>query len=115
MLGDGYWTSITRARITRRGALAAGALSAASVSLSLAGCGSGSSRSSGSQESATSKLYKPVDTTALAKAGGVFKDFQASDVQHFDALASNAAGTVNNGSVFTYPRLLKYTTATYPK
>jgi len=95
-------------------ALAGGAIGAASLSLSLSGCGS-STGSSNSKEPAESNLYKPVDTTASAKSGGAFRDFQASDVQHFDALASNVAGTVNNGSVFAYPRLLKYTTATYPK
>ena len=104
---NGYWGSIARKRITRRTALAGTGMSAAVVALSLAGCGSGSSGSGskGQNESAAGKLYRPVDTTSSAKAGGVFKDFQASDVQHFDALASNAAGTVNNGSVFAYPTL----------
>ena len=117
MSTKGYWASVTMARLSRRQALAASGAGAGALALSLMGCGSsgGGSSTAGQQPSQASQLFKPIDTTSSAKAGGSFRDYQTSDVQHFDALASNAAGTVNNGSVFAYPRLLKYTTANYPK
>ena len=43
MASDGYWASIMRRRVKRRTGLTASALGAASLSLSLAGCGSGRS------------------------------------------------------------------------
>ncbi|HLF76374.1 MAG TPA: ABC transporter substrate-binding protein [Dehalococcoidia bacterium] len=109
-----YWARYAEQRLTRRNALRAGTgVAAGGLVLGIIGCGD--SNSGGSTGDSSSLLSKPVDTLSQAKAGGNFRDFQPADVAHFDALASNSAQTVNYGSVFAYPRLLKYTTAKYPK
>ena len=112
-----YWQSLTQSRLTRRRAIAgAGAMAGAAAALSLLGCGSSSSSSGGGKTSDKSGLVgKPVDTTASAKAGGTFKDFATLDILHFDAGISNSTGVVNQISIFAYPRLLKFSSAKYPK
>ena len=108
-----YWDKLTDQRLSRRRVLQTGAgLAGAGLGLSLLACGDGGSSSGAG---AGGLLSKPADTLTQAKAGGIFKDFQPADIAHFDALTSNSAQTVNYGSVFAYPRMLKYVTAKYPK
>src|SRR6185503_14063204 len=111
-----YWKRLTSHTISRRRAIAATG-SAAAAAAFLAACGGGSDSSSGGGEKkdATSNLYKPVDTNSSAKQGGVVKHWAGADITHFDALASNSASTVGNGSIFAYTRLLKFKSGIYPQ
>ena len=108
-----YWSSILRERnISRRAALRATVASGlGAVALSLVGCGSSSSGSSGPRKDASGLILTPTDTTAKAKPGGTLKHFLTADVNHFDALISDNVG-VPHGEF--YPRLLKFNTAKYP-
>ena len=110
-----YWQRLTSHTVSRRRAMAVtGGIAAAAAFL--AACGGSGSSSSGEQKKETaSNLYKPVDTSAKAKVGGVLKHYAQADITHFDALASNSASTVNFGSVFAYNRLLKFKSGVYPK
>src|SRR3954467_10120219 len=96
---SGYWQKFTSHTISRRRALAATGGAAAAAAF-LAACGGSDSSSSGGggEKGATSNLYKPADTSASAKAGGVVKHWAGADITHFDALASNSASTVGNAS-----------------
>src|SRR3954454_1819066 len=82
----------------------------------LAACGGSDSDSSGGGEKkdAASNLYKPVDTSAQAKQGGVVKHWAGADITHFDALASNSASTVGDDSILAYTRMLKSKSGFYP-
>jgi ABC-type transport system substrate-binding protein len=105
-----YWSRTLSQRLSRRRALAAtgaGALGAAF----LAACGSDQGGNGGDE----SFLAKPDDSTGQAKPGGVLKDVYTADVTHMDALLSNSASTVNQISVFAYPRMLKFTVVPAPK
>ena len=105
-----YWQRVTNSRISRRRAIAAtGSVAAAAAFLTA--CGGDDNGDSGGGTGSTggnSLIYKPVDTTSQAKAGGTIKHYANADITHFDALASNSASTVNFGSVFAYTRLLKF-------
>src|SRR5262245_13534487 len=104
-----YWQRFTQHTISRRRALAAtGSAAAAAAFLAACGGGSDSSSSGGGGDKKDDKLYKPVDTTSQAKAGGVVKHYAQADITHFDSLASNSASTVGNASIFAYTRLLKF-------
>jgi peptide/nickel transport system substrate-binding protein len=108
-----YWDHVSqRQRLGRRRFLI-GAVGASAGAALLAACG-GSSGKGSKQESSASLLTKPADTTAAAKSGGVLKDYAANDITHFDALSSNSASTVGQGTVFAYTRLLKFKSAIYP-
>src|SRR4051794_20988925 len=103
-----YWTQITSGRVGRRRFI--GAVGGASAAAAfLAACG-GSSSSSGGEKKSTGNtaVTKPVDTSSSAKIGGVLKSYSAADITHFDALASNSASTVGNGTVFAYTRMLRF-------
>jgi peptide/nickel transport system substrate-binding protein len=108
-----YWQKFTDSRVDRRRALTlAGGAGAGLAALGLAGCGSGSGyggQNKGSSAGSGLTVSLAQDTTAQAKPGGVIKNFFQADILHFDALLSNSSSTVNDVSVFTYPRLLKYT------
>lgn len=112
-----YWQRFTSHTISRRRALAATGGAAAAAAF-LAACGGSDSGSSGGgggdKKDATSSLYKPVDTSSSAKQGGIVKHWAGADITHFDALASNSASTVGNGSIFAYTRLLKFKSGVYP-
>src|SRR5437016_1857732 len=107
----GYWERITTTRLGRRRALGVGAGFVAGVAaFSLVGCGSSKSGSQGQSSGAGGlQISQPVDTTGQAKPGGVLKDYFTADILTWDALQSNSSSTVNQVSVFTYPRLLKFT------
>src|SRR5687768_4989915 len=111
-MSNNYWSNVNRARISRRRALAAasgfGALAAFT-----AACGGGDD--GGANSDSSGLVSTPTDSLPQAKRGGVFKHFQAIDILHFDATASNSTGVVNQASIFSYPRLLKWETAKYPK
>jgi len=96
----------------------AGALGAAF----LAACGGGSSDSGGNKDAGGTKstdksglIAEPVESSASAKPGGTMKTVYTADILHFDALSSNSSSTVNDASVFTYPRTLKFGITKYPK
>jgi peptide/nickel transport system substrate-binding protein len=109
---DGYWEQARLQRISRRRAVVASAGLAAAAAF-LAACG-GDSGGGKSKSDRGSQLYRPLDTTAKAKVGGSLKHYATADITHFDALASNSASTVGNGSVFAYTRLLKFKPGVYP-
>src|SRR5262249_20618092 len=112
-----YWSN----RVSRRraiGTVGAGALGAAF----LAACGGGSSDSGKSDSGGTAKstdksglIYEPVENSSAAKSGGTLKTVYTADILHFDALSSNSSSTVNDASVFTYPRMVKFGVTKYPK
>ena len=105
----GYWEKMTRSRLSRRRTLAGtGGLGLSAIALGLVGCGDDNSGSGGGEQT-NSLVDVPVDTTSQAKGGGTLKDVYTAELTHMDALASNSASTVNNISVFTYPRLVKFT------
>jgi peptide/nickel transport system substrate-binding protein len=112
-----YWRRFTENRLNRRRALigtGAGALGAAF----LAACGGGGSDSGKQASNSKDKsglIYEPEDTSSQAKPGGVIRYPYTTDILTWDALQSNSASTVNDVSVFTYPRLVKYTLTKYPK
>ena len=65
-----YWTKSLRSRLSRRRLLAASSATAVGAAL-LAACGSDSN---GNEGDGGGLLTEPVDTTAQARRGGVFKD-----------------------------------------
>jgi len=109
---------MSRERLSRRRALAvAGGLGLGAAAISLAGCGGGGSggSSSSSGGNSNSRLSEPVDTTAQAKAGGVWKGAYAStNPASLDPHTSQGFTTLTAVSVYTYPRLLKFKAAKYP-
>ena len=109
-----YWQKLTNRTISRRRAIAVTGGTALGAAFLAACGGSDSGSGSGEKKDASSNLYKPVDTSAQAKQGGVVKHYAAADITHFDALASNSASTVGNGSIFAYTRLLKFKSGIYP-
>jgi ABC-type transport system substrate-binding protein len=112
-----YWTHFTNSRLSRRRALAASGAGVLGAAF-LAACGGGDSGGGESQSKSTDKsglIYEPVDSTSSAKSGGVIKHFYTTDITTFDAVAFNTASTVNDVSVFTYPRMVKFAMTKYPK
>src|SRR6476619_7403009 len=109
-----YWQKFTSHTVSRRRALAATGSAAAVAFLAACGGSDSGSGGGGEQKDATSNLYKPNDTSASAKPGGVVKHWAGADITHFDALASNSASTVGNASIFAYTRLLKFKSGMYP-
>ncbi len=114
MKDNRYWEKFTNQRLNRRKALAAaGGIGAGAVALSLAGCGGGGSDDTKGNSSGL--VSNPEDTTSKAKAGGVFKDFVGADVPSLDPIGSaNVRSQTDIGS-YTYPRIMKYVNAKYPK
>src|SRR4051794_8816106 len=109
-----YWGALTHSRVTRRrGIIATGA--AAAGAAFLAACGGSGSETKPSGEKQSGLVTTPVDSAAQAKPGGSIKDFATADITNFDAIAANNASTVNQVTLFAYSRLLKFTTAKYPK
>jgi peptide/nickel transport system substrate-binding protein len=82
-----------------------GALGAGAVVLSLAGCGGDSER-----DSASEKLYTPIDTSNRATKGGVLP--RVGSNRGFDITRSAAE---NGNASPTYSRLVKYQTYKYPE
>jgi peptide/nickel transport system substrate-binding protein len=57
----------------------------------------------------------PVDSTSRAQAGGTLKTAVPAEVTNLDPLASGSSLTFSLAAAYTYPRLLKFTTALYPE
>src|SRR5262249_37009417 len=116
--GASYWENVTRSRVGRRRALElAGATGAGIAALGLIGCGSGGSKATVAPTPADKSglLSKPEDTTAQAKPGGTLRSFLPADAPlGFDVLATNNNATLDVAR-YTYPRMLKFTPAKYPK
>ena len=68
-----YWQKLTNRTISRRRAIAATGGAALGAAFLAACGGSDSGSGSGEKKDASSNLYKPVDTSAQAKPGGVVK------------------------------------------
>ena len=81
MISQSYWAGSLTKRVGRRRALAGAALATGGVALGLA-CGS--SRSSSSQQQATSGLPVPVDTTKQSVPGGAMLSSYTNDVNNWD-------------------------------
>ncbi len=117
MSSNGYWNSITQARVGRRRLLIGTGTAAASAAF-LAACGGSNNKSSGGAGATSGDksglLATPADTTSQAKAGGVLKHYSTSDTLNFDSLSSNTAQVVGQGSVLAYTRLLKFTPGKFP-
>src|SRR3954452_23443279 len=109
-----YWDAIASSRLTRRRALVTTA-SAAAAAAFLVACGSGSSEKKPAASSRSSLVSQPVDTSAQARPGGTIKDFANADIVNFDVLSANNASTTNQVTLFAYSRLLKFSTAKFPK
>lgn len=97
-----YWSHIAMLRLNRRRALRLSV--GGGISAIAAACFS---------DSGAPVLARPVDSTTRAKAGGTFRYVLTGSVPSLDVLSSNSGYRVAV-SDFTYPRLLKFSTATYP-
>ena len=105
-----YWARFNQARQTRRRVLlATGGVAAGAVALGLAGCGGGSSTSSGNSAS-SGLLFTPVDNSAKATKGGALDIFQQADIAAFNS--GNGGDAAN--SMNTYSRIVKYDVYKYP-
>jgi peptide/nickel transport system substrate-binding protein len=107
-LSEGYWV---RQRLRRRRFLA-GILGASAGALAFAaGCRTGTEESSLPERHAWSD---PVNTTDSARPGLTLKTSLVSDAPSFDPLSSGSQSTHTQIAAYTYPRLLKFSTAIYP-
>lgn len=125
-MSNNYWSKFRQARISRRHAIATtGSLTAAAAFLAACGSDEGSTTTGAATGTGTGAtggtggtddrgIYSPSDSTSTATQGGAIRHWAADDITHFDALASNSASTVNNGSVFAYNRLLRFAPGIYP-
>src|SRR5437763_15559393 len=112
-----YWGSLNVAHLNRRRLLVASGGAGALLTMTLAGCG-GSDKDAPSGDGASAKsslLVLPKDTSGQAKAGGALKTFATADPPNFDPLLGGSSIVVSSAANYTYPRLLKYTTAKFPK
>ncbi len=114
MAGREHWSRFAEQRLSRRRALIlTGGAGLTATAVSLLGCGN--NKKTGTKSSGSSQLLtKPEDSTSKAKAGGTLRDFQNADILHFDPLANTANPVINFAAVFSYPRLLKFHSGTYP-
>src|SRR4051812_16567504 len=110
-----HWDALTHSRVTRRRAILATGAGAAGAAFLAACGGSGKSETKPSGDTQSSLVSTPKDSSSQAKPGGSIKDFANADITNFDAIAANNASTVNQVMLFAYSRLLKFTTAKYPK
>lgn len=120
-----YWSKIVRSRLTRRRALAGVGTGVFSAAF-LAACGSddsptptgGTGTATGATGGATGAtgatggdqglLSTPQNTLSQAQPGGTLRDFYPAEITNFDSLQWNTASTVNQVSVFAYPRFLRF-------
>ncbi len=113
-----YWERVTHQSISRRRALggaAAAGLGAAAIGM--VGCGGGGGDDAGSSgaQKTQGKVSIPVDTTAQAKSGGVFKSvFISVNPASLDPHTSQGFTTLTGVAIYTYPRLLTFKPAKYP-
>ncbi len=108
-----YWAQRIHSRISRRRALAgAAALGGGIAALSLVGCG-GSNNAKEARGSGL--LSQPEDTTAKAQQGGALRGFVGVEAVSFDVIADATSSVYGQISPYAYLRLVKFTTARYPK
>ena len=101
---DTYWSNRIAARLNRRRFIA-GAATSGAAALFLAACGGGSDEKPLGN---TSGIFsEPTDTTFMAKPGGAVRDFQTSDIPHFDVASTNF-GSVTTVGTYTLSKLVKY-------
>jgi ABC-type transport system substrate-binding protein len=103
----GYWQRLAAGRLRRR-RLFAGAIGA--MGMALLGC----KVEDEPPASNDALLSAPFDTTVLARAGGSFRGYLATDASSFDPLASGSFLTHSQVAAYTYPRLLKFLPGVYP-
>jgi ABC-type transport system substrate-binding protein len=111
-----YWDLLTQKRLGRRRAIAGSAsIGLGAAALSLVGCGGSSNNKSASSPpvDASGLLYKPQETTSSAKPGGTFKSFRPAEVASLDPLSA-ASILVYYATLYSYPRLFKFTPSKYP-
>jgi ABC-type transport system substrate-binding protein len=89
----------------------AGGLGIGAIALSLLGC----KQSPDKPASNASLVTDPANTTFLATPGGTLKTAFPFEASSLDPLASASSLTHSLIAAYTYPRLLKFTAATYPE
>jgi peptide/nickel transport system substrate-binding protein len=110
-----YWTRLMHSRTSRRRALAGAAtvgVGAAAIGVVGCGGGGGSSSSGGgtaNKDIGTSKDPALADTTAQAKAGGIYKTITTADPTNLDPNLS-ASFTAQVAADIYYSRLLRFDT-----
>lgn len=104
---SGYWQ---RFRTSRRRLLVAASVGLATASLSLLAC---REKEQPPAAGYRDRVSLPVNTSATARSGGAFKSFVPIEPPSLDPHASASIATFQ-AAALTYPRLLKFTTATYP-
>ncbi|HXH21636.1 MAG TPA: ABC transporter substrate-binding protein [Dehalococcoidia bacterium] len=108
MSENGYWSRVMLSRLSRRRAIAGAAtVGAGAAALSVIGCGGGGDGGGGGGGQATTD--KPQDTTAQAKAGGVYRIIQTADPVNLDPNRSTSF-TAQEVGARVYSRLLKFQT-----
>ena len=110
-----YWDAIAQSRLTRRRALRRDQRRVPWAPPSSRPAVAAAARRSRPADSQSSLVSSPVDTSAQAKPGGTIKDFANADIVNFDVLSANNASTTNQVMLFAYSRLLKFSTAKFPK
>jgi len=97
-----------RSRISRRRVIGLAATTGIGLSAaSLVGCGGGGGTSKTGESGTRSPLYKPADSTAQAKPGGIFESYIVQDVSGWDYLGATA--NLDRGQAsFVYSRLFKW-------
>jgi ABC-type transport system substrate-binding protein len=101
---SGYWTQTLNSRISRRRALAGGALLGAGVIA--AACG-GDEATPLTEEEVAGIVKKPVDTTRQARIGGTYEAAQTVQPNTLDGLV-DAQSRNGSSNGMAYSRLLKF-------
>lgn len=115
-----YWDRVAAHRVTRRRAIAGtGALTASAAFL--AACGGGDDDNGGTGgtggnavKDESGLIHTPVDTSADAKTGGIYKHYTSGDVTHFDAVISDTSQTNGLSASPHYPKLMEFKAGNYP-
>jgi ABC-type transport system substrate-binding protein len=110
MAARNYWTNLTNRKWTRRRILLSGAsLSLGSIALALLACGDNES----GEQTKSSLIYEPTDTSSKATKGGVLSIHQGDDVQTFDTLTNFGQDATAANAL--YSRLVKWEVFKHPQ
>jgi len=110
MSENSYWDRLVQSRLSRRRALVgAAAIGSGAAALSLVGCGGGSKGGGGNQAAVQQSDVARDDTSAQAKAGGIYRTIQTADPTNFDPTLSTSF-TAQGVAAHVYSRLLKFDT-----